>query len=41
MYMFSFVSKFFKTTKNNTVFSKEYRDGYSKLWINSIRDYQP
>ena len=41
MYMFSFISKFCRTNKNTPVFSKEYRDGYNKLWINSIRDYQP
>lgn len=39
--MFSYIVKFFSISKKNTVFDKEYRTGYNKLWINSIRDYRP
>ena len=39
--MFHFIVKFFQTNRNTKVFDKRYRDGYNKLWINNIRDYQP
>ena len=39
--MFSYIVKFFSISKKNDVFDKEYRTGYNKLWINSIRDYRP
>lgn len=40
--MFECVSKFFKSKNNNyTVFDKQYRNGYNKLWINKLRNYCP
>jgi hypothetical protein len=37
----SYIVKFFTKNKNPQVFSKDYRDGYNKLWINNLRDYKP
>jgi hypothetical protein len=28
-------------SKFQTIFSKQYRDGYVNLWIKSLRDYKP
>jgi hypothetical protein len=39
--MFNFLVKFLSKNKNTNVYSKEYREGYNKLWINNIRDYSP
>lgn len=40
--MFSFIIDFFSMNqKDKTVFSKQYRTGYNKLWINNIKDYKP
>jgi len=39
--MFSFIINFFSIKKDKTVFSKQYRTGYNKLWINNIKDYKP
>jgi hypothetical protein len=38
--MFSFI-RFFRINEKNIVFDKQYRVGYNKLWINSIRNYRP
>jgi hypothetical protein len=29
------------SNKTNTIFNKDYRHGYNKLWINNIRNYHP
>lgn len=39
--MFGYIVKIFSTSKKNTAFDKEYRTGYNKLWINSLRNYRP
>ena len=39
--MISYIKYFFRTNKQNTIFNKEYRAAYNKLWINNIRDYYP
>jgi hypothetical protein len=39
--MFRFLLEFLRPNKENTLFNKEYRSGYNKLWINSIRNYRP
>ena len=40
--MFNFIINFFTTNKKDkTVFNKQYRNGYNKLWINNLRDYNP
>ena len=39
--MFKFIANFLRTNREPKVFNKSYRDGYNKLWINNIRDYQP
>lgn len=39
--MTSFIINFFYMNKRNTIFNKEYKDSYRKLWINSIRNYNP
>lgn len=42
MYLFSFIIFLeLQQNKKKHVFSKEYKRGYKKLWINSIRDYSP
>ena len=38
--MFNCIINFFKTNnKKSPVFDKRYRAGYSKLWINSLKNY--
>lgn len=40
--MFNFITNFFTINqKDKTIFSKQYRGGYNKLWINNLRDYKP
>lgn len=39
--MFNFITFFTITKKDKTIFSKQYRSGYNKLWINNLRDYKP
>ena len=39
--MFECIIKFFTEKQNRTVFNKHYRNGYNKLWINSLRNYKP
>ncbi len=39
--MISFIINFSNMNKKKSVFSKEYKDSYRKLWINNIRDYNP
>jgi hypothetical protein len=41
--MFDCIINFFtqKQKQNNTIFSQQYRNGYNKLWINSLRNYKP
>ncbi len=39
--MFEFIVRVLETNKKNKVFNKNYRTGYNKLWIESIRDYHP
>jgi hypothetical protein len=39
--MFDCITNFFTQKQNKTIFSKQYRNGYNKLWINSLRNYKP
>jgi hypothetical protein len=43
--MFDCIINFFtqkeNKKENNTIFSEQYRNGYNKLWINSLRNYKP
>ncbi len=39
--MFDFIIKFFTEKQDKTIFSKQYRNGYTKLWIQGLRDYKP
>lgn len=39
--MFKTFMKFLQSNKNREVFTKEYRNGYNNLWINSLKDYTP
>ena len=40
--MFNFIFNFFTVNeKDKKIFSKEYRSGYNKLWIDNLRDYKP
>lgn len=39
--MLSYISKILKSNKNEYPFDKQYRNGYNKLWINTLKDYYP
>ena len=39
--MFKCIINFLRENREPKVFNKSYRDAYTKLWINNIRDYQP
>ena len=40
--MFSYIVSFVSRNKqNDNLFHKKYRQGYNKLWINSIKNYTP
>lgn len=43
--MFSSIRKFLSkpcgSVKQPVVFSQEYREGYNRTWVNSIKDYCP
>ena len=41
IYMISYIIDFLRINRKKEIFNKEYRDGYSKLWINNIRNYHP
>jgi hypothetical protein len=36
-----FIKLFSGEKKKNIIFTKEYRQGYNKLWINNIKNYTP
>lgn len=36
------ITNFFKMKNNNyQLFNKQYRNGYNRLWINSLHNYSP
>ncbi len=39
--MLNCIINFFSIKKDKTIFSKQYRSGYNKLWINNLRNYKP
>lgn len=39
--MFKFLERFLSSNKGKVVYTKTYREGYNRLWINNIRDYSP
>jgi hypothetical protein len=39
--MLSYIAKMFKIEKPKYPFDSQYRNGYSKLWINSLKNYTP
>jgi len=39
--MFDYIINFFTKKQNKTIFSKQYRNGYNNLWINTLRNYRP
>jgi hypothetical protein len=40
--MFNCIINFFKPNNNKApVFDAQYRKGYNKLWINSLKNYHP
>ena len=40
--MFKCIINFFKPNNNKPpVFDEQYRKGYNKLWINSLKNYYP
>lgn len=41
MNMINYLVKFFNTNRKTNFYSRTYREGYNKLWINNIRDYSP
>jgi len=40
--MINIIFRFFTNDKKeNKLFDKHYRNGYNKLWINTLRNYTP
>lgn len=39
--MFKSFTSLFKVNKPSYIYSKEFKSGYKKLWIDNIRDYTP
>lgn len=39
--MFRYILDFLQTTRPREFYSKSYKDGYNKLWIQNIRNYRP
>lgn len=39
--MLSNFLQLFKTKNPQIIYTKEYRNGYNKLWINNIANYTP
>ena len=36
-----YIENIFRSNKNRIHFTQEYRNGYSNLWINNIKNYSP
>ena len=39
--MFRYIIEFLQSNRTPKVFNKAYRDGYTRQWIDNIRDYRP